>query len=93
MIFDRSDKGTKSLDERWVEKAKIAKRTTDGLEDWSTREIQRWDLDDDERTPTGKQNPRTYRYDKPLRDVNRSGEDRLVDPRDNRNIRDSEDDA
>jgi hypothetical protein len=89
MLFDRSDKGAKSLDERWVRKARIAKRTTDGLEDWSQREIERWDLDDPERTPTGAKNPRTWDYEKPLRRVNRnSGDDRLVDPRKSPTIRD-----
>jgi len=91
MMFDRSDKGAKSLDKRWVEKARIAKRTTDGLEDWSDREIARWNLDDTGRTPTGKNNPRTWDYDKPLRDVNRNSDNqRLVDPRDNARIRDGE---
>jgi len=89
MMFDRSSKGDKSLDKRWVRKARIAKRTTDGLEDWSDREIARWDLDDAERTPTGKKNPRTWRYEKPLRRVNEvSDGTRLVDPRNDRNIRD-----
>jgi hypothetical protein len=91
-MFDRSDKGAKSLDKRWVMKARIAKRTTDGLEDWSDREIERWDLDDEGRTPTGKKNPRTWDYAKPLRRVNRvPGNDRLVDPRENTDIRDGED--
>jgi len=89
MMFDRSDKGAKSLDRRWVKKARIAKRTTDGLEDWSNREINRWDLDDEGRTPTGKKNPRTWDYEKPLRQVNRvSDNNRLVDPRDSPQIRD-----
>jgi len=79
MMFDRSTKGDKSLDERWVRKAKIAKRTTSDLSQWSQREIERWDLDDPVREPTGKENPETYRYDKPLRRVNRgSDNDRRV---------------
>lgn len=89
MMFDRSDKGAKSLDSRWVEKARIAKKTTDGLEDWSDREIARWDLDDPARTPTGAKNPRTWRYDDPLRRVNRSSDnDGRRDARDNPSIRD-----
>lgn len=92
MMFDRSDKGAKSLDKRWVEKARIAKRTTDGLEDWSDRMIARWNLDDEGRTPTGKNNRRTWEYDKPLRRANRvEDSDRLVDPRDNAKIRDGDD--
>jgi len=91
MMFVRFDKGAKSLDKRWVEKARIAKRTTDGLEDWSNREINRRNLDDAGRTPTGKNNPRTWDYDKPLRRANRvSDSNRLVDPRDNDRIRDGE---
>lgn len=93
MMFDRSSKGDKSLDERWIEKARIAKRTTDGLEDWSNREIERWDLDDAERTPTGKKNRRTYQYEKPLRRVNRTDSGRLVDPRDNVDIRDGDEEV
>jgi len=94
MLFDRSDKGAKSLDSRWVRKAIIAKRTTDGLDDWSQRDIERWDLDDAERTPTGKKNPRTWDYEKPLRQVNRvSDSNRLVDPRDSPTIRDGDDDS
>jgi len=91
MMFPRSDKGVKSLDERWVEKARTAKRTTDGLEDWSDRAIARWNLDDDGRTPTGKNNQRTWDYEKPLRRVNRvSDSQRLVDPRNDPQIRDGE---
>jgi len=92
-MFDRSDTGAKSLDSRWVEKAKTAKRTTDGLEDWSDRQIERWDLDDPVRTPTGRKNPRTWDYEKPLRRVNRGDGDqgRLVDPRESPTIRDGED--
>lgn len=69
--FDRSTKGDRALDERWVRKARIAKRTTTDVEQWSDRERKRWDLDDPVREPTGREHPETYRYDKPLRRVNR----------------------
>lgn len=94
MMFDRSDKGAKSLDSRWVEKARIAKETTDGLEDWSAREIARWDLDDPVRTPTGKKNDRTWQYEDPLALVNRDGKaDPRPDARDNPRIRDPDDEG
>lgn len=92
MMFDRSTKGDKSLDSRWVEKAAVAKRTTFSLDDWSPREIARWDLDDPVREPTGAKNPRTWTYDKPLRDVNRSEDpSRLRDPRDDPTVGDGDD--
>ena len=95
MMFDRSDKGAKSLDERWVEKARIAKRTTDSLDDWSQREINRWDLDAPNREPTGRKNPRTWRYDPPLRRVNRArdSDEGRPDARENRSIRDDADEG
>lgn len=93
MMFDRSTKGDKSLDKRWHRKAKIAKRTTFSLDDWSAREIDRWDLDDPVRKPTGRKNPQTWNYDKPLKRVNRNPEsDRRRDARENPNIGDGEDD-
>lgn len=92
MMFPRSTKGDRSLDERWVLKARSAKRTTFSLDDWSDREIQRWDLDDPARKPTGRKNPETWRYEKPLREVNRAeGQDRRRDPRSNKDIRDAPD--
>lgn len=92
MKFPRSSKGDKSLDQRWHEKAKQAKRTTFSLEEWSEREIERWDLDDPVRKPTGKKNPRTWTYEKPLRRVNNSpGNDQRRDARENPSIGDDED--
>ncbi|QLG62826.1 hypothetical protein [Halorarum salinum] len=93
MKFPRSTKGTRSLDERWHRKAEQAKRTTTGLDEWSDREIERWDLDDPARKPTGRKHPETWRYDKPLRRVNRSsGGDRRRDARENQDIGDAEED-
>ena len=94
MMFTRSTKGDKSLDERWVEKARVAKRTTFSLEDWSDREIARWNLDDPVRKPTGAKNPTTWRYEKPLRRQNRSEDSGdLVDPRTSPTIGDAEEGA
>lgn len=94
MMFSRSDKGAKSLDRRWHEKARTAKETTFGLEDWSQREINRWNLDDPVREPTGKKNPRTWEYDKPLNEQNRgAGDDeRRADARESVSIGDGVDD-
>lgn len=64
------------VDERWHEFARDAKRTTSSLDDWSQREINRWDLDDEVREPTGEFNPRTYEYDPPLEDVVESSPER-----------------
>lgn len=74
----------KPMDERWHRKAQEAKETTSGLDEWSESEITRWDLDEDGRRPTGRENPRTYQYDKPLADVTESGAERRdrVDVRD-----------
>lgn len=77
-------KGDRSIDKRWREKARVAKERTMSLDEWSSREIARWDLDDPARKPTGVENPRTWRYDKPLRETNRiSRERRQRDVRDN----------
>lgn len=93
MLFDRSDKGAKSLDSRWHEKARRAKRTTSSLDQWSEREIERWDLDDEVRKPTGRKHPETWHYDKPLQEVNRNPEaDRRVDARDLPTIGDADED-
>jgi len=94
MMFDRSDKGAKSLDSRWVEKAGQAKQSTMSLNDWSQREIERWDLDDPVREPTGAKNPRTWTYGKPLRRVNQDADrDGRVDARESRSIRDGDADG
>ena len=93
VMFDRSSKGDKSLDRRWVEFGKMAKRTTSSLDEWSERDIERYDLDDPERKPTGAKNPRTWRYEKPLEQVQEGEHGALVDPRDNPRIRDGEEDG
>ena len=70
MLFPRGqNKGDRSLDERWVEKGRQAKETTMSLDEWSDREIGRWDLDTDSRRPTGEQNFRTWEYRKPHDEV------------------------
>jgi hypothetical protein len=92
MMTHRSSKGDKSLDSRWVAKARTAKETTDGLEDWSTREIERWDLNDPERTPTGKKHDPTWQYTDPMVYANRDGKsDPRPDARENPRIRDGTD--
>jgi len=91
VMFDRSTKGDKSLDTKWVEFAKRAKETTFSLEDWSDRAIARWNLDDEARKPTGAKNPTTWRYDKPLNQQQPSQDGGLVDPRENPTIRDGDD--
>ena len=89
-MFPRSD--LRFLDERWHEIGRRAKETTSSLDEWSDRDIKRWDLDTDSRRPTGRENPRTWRYEKPLRDVNRPGRSgRTHDARDNPRINDAPD--
>lgn len=88
---EASTKGDRSVDRRWVEKGKDAKEHSDSgtaLEEWSEREIFELDLEDDSRIPTGVENPRTWTYDKPMRDTNRGGrrQDRRRDLRDNPRI-------
>lgn len=71
VLFDRGqNKGDRSLDRRWHEVGRIAKTRTDGLEDWGDIDIAKYDLDAPEREPTGVENPRTWRYDPPLRETN-----------------------
>ena len=88
MLFPQGQtKGDRSLDSRWHEQGRRAKGRTFNLDEWSDRDTKRWDLDTDSRRPTGRKNPHTYRYDKPLRDANRSGSgDRTRDVRDNPRI-------
>lgn len=77
------------LDVEWQLKDDEAKRTTFSLDEWDQRSINRWDLDEDHRKPTGERNPDTYRYDKPLRRQNSSpGKNRVRDLRENPRIRD-----
>lgn len=79
-MFARSQ-GLKVLDERYHRKAQDAKEQTRSLDDWSPQDIQRWDLDEPHRKPTGRENPRTWTYSKPLRDQNRSKRNTQADAR------------
>ena len=63
MMF-RQATGAKPVDEEWHEKRETARRTTFSLAEWSQEEITRWDLDTAD--ITGRDNPRTYRVDRPV---------------------------
>lgn len=70
------------LDARWQNFPQFAKETTFNLDDWDEFQIQRWDLDDPVRTPTGRENPRTWEYEKPLIGSNQTRrQERLRDAR------------
>lgn len=71
----------RAVDRRWHEFAQMAKESTFSLDDWDEISIQRYDLDDRHRTPTGQENPRTWLYESPLVPVVRPTGDRLVDAR------------
>ena len=60
-MFPQSE-DLKSIDGRWAERGREAKRTTASLEEWSENDILRWSLDKDSRRPTGKETDRTWRY-------------------------------
>lgn len=92
MLFPRGNtKGDRSLDSRWVKKAKDVKRTVANVDLLSDKEIARWDLDDPERRPTGKKIPSNWEYTPPLNRANEpDARDEIPDARENKNIRDGE---
>ena len=66
MVMHRESKGGKPIDPEWHEFARTAKETTFSLAEWADEEIGRWDLDEDTRRPTGRENPRTYTVGRPI---------------------------
>lgn len=60
-MFARTE-DLKSLDERWHEKGRQAKRRTASLDEHSDSDILRWSLDTDSRRPTGRETDRTWQY-------------------------------
>lgn len=72
MMFRQSE-SAKPADEEWHEMRERARRTTFSLAEWSPEEITRWDLDT--AGITGRDNPRTYRIDRPIDTLGENGAD------------------
>lgn len=82
-------KGDRSLDARWVEKAKDVKRTVANVDLLSDREVARWDLDEPERRPTGAKVASNWQYTPPLQRGNEpSARNERPDARERPTIRD-----
>ena len=71
----------KAIDAEWHERGARAKESTFSLAEWSEQEITRWDLDEDSRRPTGRENPRSYQIDRPIDTLGENGADIRDDPR------------
>jgi hypothetical protein len=92
MHFARgTNEGDRSLDRRWVQKAKDVKRSVANVDLLSDLEIARWDLDTPERRPTGKKVASNWEYDPPIEEQNNPGRgNEKPDARERRTIRDGD---
>ena len=85
LMFFRTD--LRFIDKRWHAKAQEVKETVFSVDELGEREKARFDLEEAHRRPTGAENPETWRYTKPLIDVNASRRPgRRRDARDNPRI-------
>ena len=85
------NKGDRSLDARWVQKAIDVKRTVANVDLLSDREIARWDLDTPERRPTGAKVASNWEYDPPIARANEPGSrNERPDARERPTIRDGD---
>lgn len=79
MMF-REAESAKPLDKEWHLMRQKARTTTFSLDEWSDEEILRWDLDT--ARITGRDNPRTYTYDRTIDTLGENGTDvRTLDNR------------
>lgn len=91
-LFPRGlTKGDRSLDSRWVEKAREVKRSVANVDLLSDIEKARWDLDAENRKPKGKKVASNWQYDPPVARTNAPGaRNERPDARERRTIRDGD---
>ena len=79
MLFRRSD-SAKKVDEDWHRIRHEARTTTFSLDEWSSREIIRWDLETAQIDGSG--HPLTYTIDRDIDTLDSNGTDiRMLDDR------------